>query len=76
MAGFGLRERGFNIIISWIIVSHYSAAAFNTVMREGCLLRGGRDICCCSCDMDHSVDSPSLILLLFLVSEITKQCLL
>lgn len=38
MAGFGMWERGFNTIISRMIVSHYSAVASSTGMREGCLL--------------------------------------
>ncbi len=41
MAGFGMRERGFNSIISGMIVSHYSAVTSSAGMREGCLLRGG-----------------------------------
>lgn len=71
MAGFGMRERGFNTIISRMIVSHYSAAASSTGMRGGCLLSGGRDVCCCSCDV-VDVDLLtilSLLLLLFVVTE-------
>lgn len=72
MAGFGMRERGFNTIISGMIVSHYSAVVSRTGMRVGCLLRGRRDVCCCTCDVVHFVDchhSPTCALLLFLVPE-------
>lgn len=62
----GMRERGFNTIISGMIVSHYSAVASSTRMMEGCLWRGGRDVSCRSYDAtNHLVDyrdSPSLLL--------------
>lgn len=75
MAGFGMRERGFNTIISGMIVSHYSAVASSTGMREGCLFRGGRDVCCCSWEVDHFVDYlnfHSLTSPLFLVPKYDK----
>lgn len=37
IAGFGMRERGFNAIISRMMGSHYSAVPSHTG-REGCLL--------------------------------------
>lgn len=64
-----MRERDFNTIISGMIVSHYSAVASSTGMREECLLRGGRHVCCCSRHVRHFVDhhnSFSLTLPLFL----------
>ena len=74
MAGFGMRERGFNTIISGMIVSHYSAVESSTGMRvgmfverrDGCLLLQLR---CSSLHVRLCHSSPRLTLLLFLMLE-------
>lgn len=68
IAGFGMRERGFNAIISRMMASHYSAVPSHTG-REGCLLLLFAMVLTF---VDHN--TPCLILLLFLGKNIRNLC--
>lgn len=68
IAGFVMWERGFNAIISWMMVSRYSAVPSHTG-REGCLLLL---FAMALTFVDH--DTPYLILLLFLGKHLRNSC--